>query len=136
MKVRLYDEDTSFGGKSYCTIAEFTKDDGQLQHGFETLMIMMGTQNKLKISSKPIFGIDALFTIPPLVVDKQVHIEVHQRYMYGGKYRYIIDVDGVNYASKIVTDAQQYFNIKVYSSEIHREACHVYVSDFKLTNFL
>ena len=136
MEVRLYDEDTSFGEYDYCTIAEFTRDDSQIQFGLDTLMILMGQQNNLLIRSKSISDDEASFQYTPLVVDQQVHIEVHQRYMYGGKYRYIIDVDGVNYASKIVTNAQQYFNVKVYASETHREACHVYVSDFKLTNFL
>ena len=135
MKVRLYDEATSFGAYDFCTIAEFTKDDSQRNEGYETLMIRMGKQNKLYIQSKSVYGSEAILPYP-LIVDQQVHIEVHRRYMYGGKYWYIIDVDGVNYASKVVTNAQQYFNVKVYASETHREACHVYVSDFKLTNFL
>ena len=136
MKVRLYDKDTSFGEYEYCTITEFTREDSKKELERDTLMILMGQQKNLRTKSISIYGSEANLPYSLLVVDHQVHIEVHQRYMYGGKYRYTIDVDGVNYASKVVTNAQQYFNVKVYASEIHREACHVYVSDFKLTNFL
>ena len=136
MKVQLYDEVKIFGSYAFCNIAEFTADDSQIQHGKSTLMVRMGKENNLRIESTSLYGPEAVFSYPPLVVDQPVHIEVHQRYMYGGIYRYTIVVDGVNYASKVVTNAQQNFNIKVYASEKYREACRVYVSDFKLTNFL
>ena len=135
LKVRLYDEDTSYGDHGYCNIAEFKVGGNGLKYGSDTLIIMMGKAKFLRIVSKSIHDQQSI-PIPSLVVDQPVHIEVHQRYIYGGKYRYTIDVDGVNYASKVVTDAQQYFDVKVYASENNREACHIYVSDFKLTNFL
>ena len=75
MKVRLYDENTSFRAYDFCTIAEFTRDNSQVEHGYETLMIRMGKQNNLNIDSKSIFDSEAILPYPLLVVDQQVKIK-------------------------------------------------------------
>ena len=44
------------------------------------------------------------------------HIEIHQKYTSGGKYRYFIKINGEEVFSIINTNAQQFYDIKIYAS--------------------
>ena len=44
------------------------------------------------------------------------NIEIHQRYVNGGEYRYFIKINGEEIASIINTKAQQFYDVKVYAS--------------------
>ena len=71
-----------------------------------------------------------------LTVNQTYKIEIHQRYVSNGDYRYFIILDGQEVYSVVNTDAKQFYNIKVYASGPFRDACPAYVKDLKFTNFL
>ena len=70
------------------------------------------------------------------VVDEPTHIEIHQRYISGGKYRYFIKWNGEEVYSVVNEKAQQFYNVKVYASDPWHDACPVFIKNFSITNFL
>ena len=69
--------------------------------------------------------------------DRLYHIELHQRYISGGNYLYRLIINGEEKFSKIVDDAQQYFNVKAYfSTKLHAfPSAPVEISNLEHTNF-
>uniref|UniRef100_A0A7M6DR11 Uncharacterized protein n=1 Tax=Clytia hemisphaerica TaxID=252671 RepID=A0A7M6DR11_9CNID len=62
------------------------------------------------------------------------HIEVHQRYVSNGHYRYFIMIDGVEVYSVLNTDARQFYNVHVYVGWPDPAPC--FISNLEITNFL
>ena len=62
-------------------------------------------------------------------------IEVHQRYISNGNYRYFIEIDGEEVHS-VNTKARQFYNVLVYTSNPWYDASPGDISNFKFTNFL
>ena len=134
MNFRLYSENIETTPYATCSIIEFTSDSSKITHGYDTLLVLMRRSDKsLYIRSKA--GLTKE-NMPNVEVDKTMNLRVSQRYVSNGQYRYSVDVDGINFATKLVTNAQQYYNIDVYAAERHRGACPAFISNFKLTNFL
>lgn len=71
--------------------------------------------------------------IPPINVETQ--IEMHQRYVSSGNYRFFIVVNGEEINS-VFSTARQFYNVKVYSSNPWHNTCPGYIKNFKFTNFL
>ena len=70
--------------------------------------------------------------------DRLYHIELHQRYISGGNYLYRVIIDGEEKFSKVVDDARQYYNVKVYFSTklMSFSSAPVEISNLEHTNFL
>ena len=64
------------------------------------------------------------------------HIEIHQRYISGGNYRFFIRIDGVETISVINNDARQFYNVKVYAGTPWHIPVDGVISNLHHTNFL
>ena len=64
------------------------------------------------------------------------HIEIHQRYISGGEYRYFIRIDGVEVVSVVNKDARQFYNVKVYACDPWFDPADGIISNLQHTNFL
>lgn len=63
-------------------------------------------------------------------------IEIHQRYVSQGDYRYFIKINGTEIHSVINSDAIQFYNVNVYASDNIYANAAGFISNFKFTNFL
>uniref|UniRef100_A0A7M5VBT2 Uncharacterized protein n=1 Tax=Clytia hemisphaerica TaxID=252671 RepID=A0A7M5VBT2_9CNID len=64
------------------------------------------------------------------------NVEIHQRYKSGGKYTFFIIINGKRIMKTVNTQAEQFYDVKVYASNLWEPACNGTISDFKITNFL
>ena len=64
------------------------------------------------------------------------HYEFHQRYVSGGDYRFFVKRNGEEVYSVINTDAQQFYDVKVWASNPSASACQADIRNLELTNFL
>ena len=62
-------------------------------------------------------------------------IEINQRYVSRGDYRYFYKINGKEIHSVINSDAKQFYNVNVYASDPWYEA-NGFISNFQFTNFL
>ena len=69
-------------------------------------------------------------------INVPTHIELHQRYVSGGNYRFFVKMDGQEVFSILNTDARQFYNVKVYASGPNELTCAGYIKRFSITNFL
>ena len=71
-------------------------------------------------------------------VNETTHIEIHQRYLRSGEYRYFIRIDGEEVHSVVNTQAQQFYNVKVIAAQAFTSAatCPASIKNVKHTNFL
>ena len=76
------------------------------------------------------------FNIDPIILNHTYHVEIHQRYIANGNYRYFIVIDGKEHYSIVNKQAQQFHNVHVFASNKHKELPEVYISNLKFTNFL
>lgn len=68
-------------------------------------------------------------------LNEKYFIEIHQRYVSRGNYRYFIKINGVKTHSVINSAAKQYYNVHVYASDPWYTA-NGFISNFQFTNFL
>jgi hypothetical protein len=68
------------------------------------------------------------------LIDKPLKMEINQLYVSGGRYRFFIMNDGQEVLSKL-TNATQYYNVKVYGSNPISRCPNVVVRNFQHTNF-
>ena len=71
-----------------------------------------------------------------LKLNENQHIEIHQRYISRGDYRYFVKINGTEIHSVINSDAQQFYNVKVYASGPYQNNLNGTISNFEFTNFL
>ena len=64
------------------------------------------------------------------------HIEINQRYVSRGDYRYFIKINGTKIHSVINSDARQFFNVNIYASDDDKASAPGFISNFQFTNFL
>ncbi|XP_066933371.1 uncharacterized protein [Clytia hemisphaerica] len=69
-------------------------------------------------------------------IDQLYHIEISQRYVNNGQYRYAISIDGVEVDSVMNTQAKQSYNLIVGLSDNHHDPAPCLVSNFEMINFL
>ena len=124
----------------HCNIIHLTENENSGSYGNRTPMVYLRSTNSESlmiinsaINSRTIFWrLDA-----PVAVDgKTKHVEIHQRYVSGGKYRYFIKINGKETYSIINEDARQFYNVKVYASDPWYDACPGYIKNLEITNFL
>ena len=130
---------TSLASSStHCNIIQLTKGGSSGSHGDKTPKVSLPqSRNKIFFSTTINQNADFMTKITKgLVVNVPIHIEIHQRYTSGGKYRYFIKINGEEVFSIINTNAQQFYDVKVYASNPWTDACTGYIKNFKVTNFL
>ena len=69
-------------------------------------------------------------------INRVYNIEVHQRYISNGNYRYFIKIDGEEVHSAVNSKARQYYNVKVYAGSPWFTSSSGYISNLQFTNFL
>ena len=72
----------------------------------------------------------------PLNVGQSYALEIHQRYLKNGKYRFFILFDDVEVFSIINTRAEQFYDVKVWACPIWNYPSAVEISNFEHINFL
>ena len=124
----------------HCNIIHLTENENSGSYGDRTPMVYLQSTNSgllmvitSAINSRPLFWKVGA----PLLVDGETkHVEIHQRYVSGGKYRYFIKINGKETYSIINEDARQFYNVKVYASDPWHDACPGYIKNLEITNFL
>jgi len=122
-----------------CNIIHLTQGERDEQYGDRTPFVSITrTTTQFHIGSS-INGdknkhIDLL--VNGLTINQTYHLEVHQRYVSNGDYRYFITIDGEELYSVLNTDARQFYDVKVFMSNDWQAACPVYISNFEIINFL
>ena len=135
--MRLHADTASMAGNDYCNLVHLTKHSFSGQHGDRTPLISVYKPTQRLHIASSVNGHTSHQQNPlVLSIDQTYKIEVHQRYVSNGEYRYFIKIDGQEVYSVINTDARQFYNIKVYASGPFRDACPAYIKNFKFTNFL
>uniref|UniRef100_A0A7M5V841 Uncharacterized protein n=1 Tax=Clytia hemisphaerica TaxID=252671 RepID=A0A7M5V841_9CNID len=72
---------------------------------------------------------------PPIKIGKSHHVTVHQRYISNGYYKYFIIFDGLEVHSVIKKQAQQFYNVQVFTGDPWY-AADDYISNVEFTNYL
>ena len=135
--IRLHADTASMAGDDYCNLVHLTKQNHGGQYGDRTPLISVKKPTrKLHIASSISGSTNHLWENLALNINETYKIEVRQRYISNGNYRYFIKIDGQEGYSVVNTDARQFYNIKVYASGPFRDACPAYIKDLELTNFL
>ena len=118
-------------------IIKFTIKDVRGTYGknIPTLYVKAGT-SKLMVASSINGNYNADVVSQNIPIGKLTHVEVHQRYVSGGLYRFFVIIDGNEVASVINNDARQFHNVKGYANVHGEESPKAYISNFKHTNFL
>ena len=101
----------------WLNILHLTKGGDNSEHGdrIPAIFINCATRKLLvynMISGNPIVMVDNTEIDPNVLY----HIEIHQRYISGGKYRFFVRTNGVETISVTNTDARQFYNVKVYAN--------------------
>ena len=96
---------------NYCSIIQLTQGGVFQQHGDRTsAVILYPPRDWFYFSS-------SINDNPNHYINNYIRIiEIHQRYVNGGEYRYFIKINGEEIASIINTKAQQFYDVKVYAS--------------------
>ena len=77
------------------------------------------------------------FHSSPYKLNQTQHMEIHQRYVSDGNYRFYALLDGAEMHTVLNTDARQFYNVHVYATNNRfTKAPIVYISDFRHTNFM
>ena len=62
-------------------------------------------------------------------------VEIHQRYKSGGVYIFSVIINGEEVHTADNTQAEQFYNVKVWGATDWIEACNGKISNFKITQF-
>ena len=70
--------------------------------------------------------------------NETMDVEIHQRYIRNGEYRYFIRIDGEEVHSVVNTQARQFYNVKVLAAPAFTGAytCPASIKDVKHTDFI
>ena len=124
----------------FCNVIQLTQGGHYTQYGDRTPSVSLyGTPTitnfvfSSSINGRP-YEIEFRPSVPE--VNVPTHIEVHQRYVSGGKYRYFIRINGEEVGSVINTDARQFYNVKAYASDPWDPTCSGNIKNLQVTNFL
>ena len=125
-------------GLGYCNIIHFTRGGALSHYGDRTPVIFLNPNRDEFYLASAINGNGNLvfLTDKGLAFNVSIRIEIHQRYTSGGKYRYFIKINGEEVFTIINTNAQQFYNVKVYAGNNWETACSGYIKNFEVTNFL
>ena len=71
-----------------------------------------------------------------ILFNQTYHIEIHQRYISNGNYRYYIVIDGDEMHSAINSQARQFHNVHVFASTPDLQEADAFIQNLEFTNFL
>ena len=121
------------------SVIQFTIGGKVYSFGDRVPAVHILPDGKFRISSAINTNSDHYF-IPNIEIqlDRVYKIEIHQRYISNGNYRFFIKIDGDELHSIVNTMAKQFYNVKVFASVPSQwDATDVaYISNFQFTNFL
>ena len=124
----------------YCNVIHFTQNGNSARYGDKTPMLNMFGRPFIKMFfSASINGLMSPIAYDgvPAVNNQKTKYVISQRYVSGGHYRYQIKIDDAEVYSVINSQAEQFYNVKVYASDpYHEKACPGMIYDLELTNFL
>ena len=138
LSIRLYGQILSGNGMSSCGIISLSSN-GVVNNYYGSRVPFVGlvkSDRRLHTTSAINGNWNWIKDLPALKIDQTYHLEIHQRYVSNGNYRYFIKLDGEEVYSVINTDARQFYNVHVYAGNPWNDPCPVYISNFKITNFL
>ncbi|XP_066921566.1 uncharacterized protein [Clytia hemisphaerica] len=114
-------------------ILRFTDGSAHLNHGNRVpLLVMKGSM--LQISSSVNNNWDHYYLKYNLVLNTVYNIKVAQYYISNGRYRYFIEIDGIEVKSTVNTNPMQFYNVAVYILQSSGADCDV--TNLKFVNFL
>ena len=118
-------------------IFHFRSNDGNDVHGARhPALYSAGDSTKLVVKAN-VNGDLLHSTYINLELNVKAHIEIHQRYVSNGNYRFFIIKDGEEIYSIINDDAQPMYNTHVYASNgWYHSSTVVMLSNLEFTNFL
>lgn len=121
----------------FCNIIQLSKEGPELEFGDRTpAVFLFPSRDQFYISSSINSNRDTGFSVTKgIALNVPTHIEIHQRYISGGKYRYFVKINGEEVASIINTNALQFYNVRVYASK-GTDPCPGYIKNLEVTNFL
>ena len=121
----------------FCSVIQLTQGGVFQQHCDRTpAVILYPPRDRFYIASSINDNPDhCIASAKGLTVNVYTNIEIHQRYVSGGRYRYFIKINGEEIASIINTKARQFYDVKVYAS-FENDPCPGYIKRFYVTNFL
>uniref|UniRef100_A0A7M5WQ67 Uncharacterized protein n=2 Tax=Clytia hemisphaerica TaxID=252671 RepID=A0A7M5WQ67_9CNID len=131
------------GTFAYCTVLHLTQGGNNDVYGDRTPSITIGgnpTLNEMKISA-PVNGNKSYRQNIPftLAVNETMDVEIHQRYISNGKYRYFIRINEEEIHSVVNTEAKQFYNVKVFAGQAFyakQAVCPASIKNVKHYNFL
>ncbi|XP_066927042.1 uncharacterized protein [Clytia hemisphaerica] len=123
----------------YTTFAQLSIGENLVNHGDRTPLLHLRNdlgKIKLVICTSLNDDLNYIFTWEePLTIGQRYHLEIKQRYVSGGNYRFFVLVNGVEIHSVANGKARQFYGVKFYLSSPWNEASDVEIYDLKHTNF-
>ena len=105
-------------------------------YGDRTPAMFLSPENKMYFVSAVNGDGDYDFKVTEAIkLNQKYHIEIHQRYISQGNYRFFMKIDRVEVHSIVNNDARQFYDVKVYASDQYFDAIG-FISNLHLTNFL
>ena len=126
----------------WTNIIKFTTSDNSnnrindVEFGDRTPAVFVNPGSTIFHFASAVNGSANYYVDQPFKSNKKYRIEIHQRYVSRGNYRYFIKVDGIEVHSVINSDARQFYNVKVYASGPWYDKANGFISNFLFTNFL
>ena len=125
------------GDQGYCNVFQMTQNGGGENYGDRSPCIYYKKDGNLFSITSAVNGIIAYpYYVQPVQFNTEYNVEIHQRYKSGGVYKYSILLNGQEIHSADNTQAQQFYNVKVYTSNPWAHPCNGTISVMKVTNFL
>ena len=105
-------------------------------HGTRVPYVKINRNTNLAFFTSLINDTNYPYEFQPITLNQLYHVEIHQRYISNGDYRYQVIIDGKIEHTAINKQARQYYNVHVYVSDPLKEPFNGYVGNLKFTNFL
>lgn len=121
-------------GSGNCGLVGLSNGKGSNVYGHKTPVLAMRKETQTLVVNSALHGNpNAGYVSPaPFVVNETYHIQVRQRYIGQGEYRFFIVRNGEETYSTVHMKAEQFYDVKISTGEC--SCC--YIKDFEVTNLL
>uniref|UniRef100_A0A7M5WRY4 Cnidarian restricted protein n=1 Tax=Clytia hemisphaerica TaxID=252671 RepID=A0A7M5WRY4_9CNID len=124
------------GESKWCNIIHVTKGQNNIVYGDRTPAIFFDKATSLLSIGSAVNGSKNYARYLTVQYNTEYNVEIHQRYKSGGVYKYSTLLNGEEIHSTDNTQAQQFYDMKVYISDPWLPACNGWIKYIKITNFL
>ena len=127
------------GAKGLTEVLRFTNSSESIfRHGFRIPLITLFPDGKtIDITSSINDDPNSEYRYNQTDNQYTNHVEIHQRYISNGEYRYFVIIDGQEKHSTINKKARQFHNVHVWAcSSFFFGVADVYIGSVQFTNFL